>query len=123
MATDEDPATTAEEKDLTLAVIAELEDKTTLEDIRDAKGHSDKTPAAVRHFNDFLVLYCQEKNSPIVTANDLPCHGLGDIGDYQNGGMTSLASSSTVSPSMHTSALTSPNLSSRVRQPPVMEAP
>ena len=42
MATDEDPAITAEEKDLTLTVIAELEDKTTLEDIRDVNGHSKK---------------------------------------------------------------------------------
>ena len=69
MATDEDLATTAEEKDLTLTVITELEDKTALEDIRDVKGHSNKTPVAVRQFNDFLVLYCQEKNAPIVTAN------------------------------------------------------
>ena len=84
MVTDEDPATTAEEKDLTLlTVITELEDKTALDDIRDVNGHSNKTPAAVRHFNDFLVLYCQEKNAPIVTANDLPYYGLGDIGDYQ----------------------------------------
>ena len=69
MATDEDPAITAEDKDLTLTVITELEDKTALEDIRDVKGYSNKTPAAVRHFNNFLVLYCQEKNAPIVTAN------------------------------------------------------
>ena len=83
MATDEDPATTAEDKDLTLTVITELEDKTALEDIRDVKGHSNKTPAAVRHFNDFLVLHCQEKNASVVTANDSPHCGLGDIGDYQ----------------------------------------
>ena len=72
-----------EDKDLTFTVITELEDKTALEDIRDVKGRGNKTPAAVRHFNDFLVLCCQEKNAPIATANDLPCYGLGDIGDYQ----------------------------------------
>ena len=45
MAQDKDPATTAEDKDLTLTVTTELENKTALQDIRDVKGHSDKTPA------------------------------------------------------------------------------
>ena len=64
MATDKDPATTAEDKDLTLTVISELEDKTALEDIRDVKGHGNKIPAAVRHFNNFLVLCCKEEKCP-----------------------------------------------------------
>lgn len=66
MEEEEDPV------DLTLTVITELEDKTALEHIIDAKGHSNKTPAPKRHFNDFLALYCEEKKAPVITPDDIP---------------------------------------------------
>ena len=46
-----------EEENLTLTVITESEDRAALEDIRDTKGNSNKTPAALKHFNNFLAIY------------------------------------------------------------------
>ena len=72
-----------EEENLTLTVITESEDRAALEDIRDTKGNSNKTPAALKHFNNFLAIYCEEKGTPVVEAGDIPYYGLGDIADHQ----------------------------------------
>ena len=74
MASAEDPATTAEDEDLTLTIIAELEDKTALEDIGDVKGHNNKNPcsceALQRLFGDLLSRekcpHCDRKQSALL---------------------------------------------------------
>ena len=76
MSDEEDP------QNLTLTVITESEDRAALEDIRDTKGNSNKTPAALKHFNNFLAIYCEEKGAPVVEAGDISYHSLGDIADH-----------------------------------------
>lgn len=55
-------------------------------DIRDNNCESNKTPAAVKHFNSFLKGYCDSKGyndrigfDPITKAEQIPCNGLDDI--------------------------------------------
>ena len=90
MSDEEDP------QNLTLTVITESEDRAALEDIRDTKGNSNKTPAALKHFNNFLAIYCEEKDTPVVEADDIPYYmALATLQTINIGGMTSSESSST----------------------------